>query len=159
MNCSQHDLKGYLLGELAEAERRAVADHLRGCRECGEELAKLRLTESALRSVPEEEVPHKIAFVSDKIFQPRGWAWLWDSTPRMAFLSAAMLAAAILVHALVQPAPTASPAQMAAMEARIRSEVAGRVEADLVPVLENFQMLQKRATVYYRASLEAGSRQ
>ena len=159
MSCSEHDLKGYLLGELAEAERRAVEGHLRGCRECGEELAKLRMTQAALRSLPEEEIPHKIAFVSDKIFEPRGWAWLWNSAPRLGFVSAFVLAAAILVHALVRPAPAVSPAQLAAVETRIRSEVTRSIEADLVPVLENFQMQQKRATVYYRASLEAGSRQ
>jgi anti-sigma factor RsiW len=159
MSCSQHDLKGYLLGELTGAESRAVEAHLKGCRECGEELARLRMTESALRSLPEEEVPHKIAFVSDKVFQPRGWAWLWNSAPRLAFLSASVLAVAILVHALARPEPAVSPAEMAALEARIRSEVTRSVEADLVPVLENFEMLQKRATVFYRANLEAGSRQ
>ena len=159
MRCSQHDLKGYLLGELAEVERRPVEDHLKGCRECAEELEKLRLTQSALHSLPDEEMPRKIAFVSDKVFEPRGWAWLWNSAPRLGFVSASMLAAAILAHALMRPAPAPSAAQMAAMEARIRSQVTQRVEADLVPVVENFQVLQKRATVFYRASLEAGSRQ
>ena len=32
MNCSQHDLKGYLLGELSEAERLLVEDHLASAR-------------------------------------------------------------------------------------------------------------------------------
>ncbi|HSW49659.1 MAG TPA: zf-HC2 domain-containing protein [Bryobacteraceae bacterium] len=159
MNCSQYDLKGYLLGEIAEAERRPVEGHLSGCRECREELARLRVAEAALRSVPDEEIPHKIAFVSDKVFEPGGWAWLWNSAPRLGFLSASLVAAAILVHAFVRPAPAVSPAQMAAIEARVRSEVIRSVEADLMPVLENFEMLQKRATVYYRASLEAGNRQ
>jgi anti-sigma factor RsiW len=157
MNCSQHDLKGYLLGELSEAQRLLVENHLGGCSGCREEQERLRLTAAALGSLPEEEAPHRIAFVSDKIFEPKGWAWLWNSAPRLGFVSAAMLAAAILVHGLVRPAPTAT--EMAAMEARVQSEVVRRLEADLVPVMENFQYLQKRAAYLYRASLVDGSRQ
>ena len=104
MNCSQHDLKGYLLGELSETERLLVEDHLGQCSDCREEQEKLRLTAAALGSLPEEEMPYRIAFVSDKIFAPRGWAWFWNSGPRLAFGSAALLAAAILVHAWVRPA-------------------------------------------------------
>jgi len=157
MNCSQHDLKGYLLGELSEAERLLVENHLGECSDCREEQERLRLTAAALGGLPEEEMPYRIAFVSDKIFEPRGWAWLWNSAPRLGFVSAAMLAAAILVHGLARPAPAA--AEMAAMEARVRSEVVRRLEADLVPVMENFQYLQKRTAYLYRASLDEGSRQ
>jgi anti-sigma factor RsiW len=159
MNCSEHDLKGYFLGELRESERRAVEGHLTDCRICQEELAKMRLTRTALGSLPDEEIPHRIAFVSDKIFHPRGWDWLWNSAARLGFASASILAAAIVIHAVVQPAPTASPAQMAAIEARVRGEIIRQVEADLVPVIESLEMYQKRATVNYRASLQAWSRQ
>jgi len=159
MRCSQHDLKGYLLGELAEAERRAVEEHLKGCRECAEDLEKLRLAESALRSLPDQEMPYRIAFVSDKIFEPRGWTWLWNSAPRLGFVSAAMLAAALLVHAVVRPAPAPSAAEMAALESRVRAQVTRSVETELTPVMENLQVLQKRATVVYMASLQAESRQ
>jgi anti-sigma factor RsiW len=148
-----------LLRELAAAEHRSVESHLEECLACREELERLRLTRAALHSLPDEEIPYRIAFVSDKIFEPGGWAWLWNSAPRLGFVSAAILAAAILVHAFVRPAGAPTAAQTAAMEARIRSAVTRSVEADLVPVVENFQMLQKRATVFYRANLEAGSRQ
>ena len=157
MNCSQFDLKGYLLGELDAAGRTLVERHLEECRACSEEHERLRLTTAALGGLPEEEMPHRIAFVSDKVFEPKGWGWLWNSAPRLGFASAAMLAAAILVHALVRPAPSA--AEMAAMEARIRSEVVSRVQADLVPVMEEVQYLQKRAAVSYRNSLYVESRQ
>ena len=158
MNCSQHDLKGYLLGELSEAERLLVENHLGACFGCREEHERLRLTAAALGGLPEEEMPYRIAFVSDKIFEPKGWAWLWNSAPRLGFVSAAMLAAAILVHGLARPAPTAT--EIVAMEARVRSEVVKRLEADLVPVMEDLQYLQKRATVHYRDSLYVvGSRQ
>lgn len=156
MTCPQQDLKGYLLGELAEAERRQVADHLGGCSGCREELERLRLTTAALGKLAEEEMPYRIAFVSDKIFEPKGWNWLWNSAPRLGFVSAAMLAAAILVNALVRPGPTA--ADVAAMEARIQSEVSRRVQADLVPVMEELQFMQKRAAASYRNSLFMESR-
>jgi anti-sigma factor RsiW len=152
MRCPQEDLKGYLLGELAAAERRSLESHLEGCPACREELERLRVTQTALAGLPEEQMPYRIAFVSDKIFEPGPWARFWNSAPRLGFVSAVILAAAILVHAFARPAAAPSPAQMAAMEARIRSEVIQSVEADLVPVLE---MMQKRATVLYRARLEA----
>ena len=157
MNCSQHDLKGYLLGELSAAERLLVEYHLGECSDCREEQERLRLTAAALGSLPEEEMPYRIAFVSDKVFEPKGWKWLWNSAPRLGFVSAAILAAAILVHALVRPAPTA--AEVAAMEARIQREVVSRVQADLVPVMEEVQYLQKRAAVSYRNSLYVENRQ
>ncbi len=159
MSCFEYDLKGYFLGELSGADRRGVESHLEICQDCQQELAKLRMTGTALRSLRDEEIPHKIAFVSDKVFQPHGWGWLWNSAARLGFASASILAVAIVAHALVQPSPTASPAQMAAIEARVRSEITRQIEADLVPVLETLEMQQKRATVIYRASLESGSRQ
>ena len=79
--------------------------------------------------------------------------------PRLGFASAAMLAAAILAHALLRPAPGVTPEQMAALEARVRTEVLRTVESDLTPVVENLQVIQKRAAVFYRASLDGGSRQ
>ncbi|MCC7176629.1 MAG: zf-HC2 domain-containing protein [Bryobacterales bacterium] len=157
MNCSEFDLKAYLLGEAGRAERSGVEDHLKGCPACREELERLRLTAAALAAVPEEEIPYRIAFVSDKIFEPKGWNWLWNSAPRLGFVSAAVLAAALLVHALARPATP--PADMTAMEERIRQQVVSRIEADLVPVIEDLQYLQKRAAVYYRESLYQGSRQ
>jgi anti-sigma factor RsiW len=158
MSCPHDDLKAYLLRELAEADRRGVESHLAACAECREELARLRRTAEALRGLPEEEIPHRIAFVSDKIFEPGGWARFWNSAPRLGFASAAMLAAAILGHALLRPAPAVTPEQMAALESRVRAEVLRTVENDLTPVVENFQVIQKRAAVFYRASLEGGSR-
>lgn len=158
MSCPQDDLKAYLLGELPEGDRRGVEAHLAACAACREELGRLRQTAEVLRSVADEEIPHRIAFVSDKIFEPRGWARFWNSAPRLGFASAALLAAAILAHALLRPAPSVTPEQMAALESRVRAEVLRNVENDLAPVVENFQVIQKRAAVIYRASLEGGSR-
>jgi hypothetical protein len=63
-----------------------------------------------------EEVPRRIAFVSDKVFEPRWWQSLfsprsWNST----VAAACVVAAAILVHGFVGFArPSASPADIQA---------------------------------------------
>jgi hypothetical protein len=56
----------------------------------------------------DEEIPQRIAFVSDKIFEPSPWRrWLaafWNSGARLGFASAAMLSASLVLFAL-KPAP------------------------------------------------------
>lgn len=127
MTCSPNQLKDYFFGELAARERRLVEDHLKQCRGCREELERLRLTGSALAALRDEEPPRRIAFVSDKIFAPGWWQRFWQSGPRVGFAAAAMLAAAVLVHAFVRPPAPAAP-EPAALEARISAEVARRLE-------------------------------
>jgi anti-sigma factor RsiW len=111
MSCSPFDLKDYFLKELPDANRRPVEDHLRTCPACQEELDRLRLTEAALFALRDEEVPQRIGFVSDEVFEParwrRWWGAFWGSAARLGFASAAMLSIAILVHAFVRPAPLA----------------------------------------------------
>jgi len=108
MSCSPFDLKDYFLKELPDPERRQVEGHVRECLRCREELERLRRTEASLFALREEEIPQRIAFVSDKVFEPapwlRWWAAFWGSTARLGFASAAMLSVAILVFALTRPA-------------------------------------------------------
>jgi hypothetical protein len=136
MNCSSVDLKAYhlgetlLVGEADRAEKSSVEDHVRGCQSCREELDRLKLTEAALRSLPEEEAPQRIAFVSDKVFEPRWYETIWRSGPVMGFASAILLAAAILVHGFARAAGPATPPPVntAEMEQRIEREVSARVD-------------------------------
>jgi anti-sigma factor RsiW len=102
MSCSI-DLKAYAVDELPKNERRVVEDHMRGCQSCREELDRLNLTKSALVSLEDEEIPRRIAFVSDRVFEPRWWQRMWHSGPAMGFASAALLAGAILVHGFERP--------------------------------------------------------
>jgi anti-sigma factor RsiW len=127
MNCSPNDLKDYLFGEPGGAERGLVEAHLKECAPCREEFERLRLTESALHTLHEEEPPRRIAFVSDKVFEPRWWRVWWNSGPRLGFASAAALSLAIVVHGVGRPA-AAPPTDAAAIEARISAEVARRLE-------------------------------
>ena len=104
MTCSPFDLKDYFLRELPVPQQRQVEAHVKQCQPCREELDRLRVTEAALLCLREEEIPQRIAFVSDKIFEPspwrRWWAAFWGSAARLGFASAAMLSAAIVVYAL-----------------------------------------------------------
>ena len=118
MSCSPFDLRDYFLQELADPEeRRQVEAHVRVCQPCREELERLRLTEAALFALRDEEIPQRIAFVSDKVFEPspvRRWlAVFWGSAARLGFASAAMLSVALIVFAATRPAPaperTAAP--------------------------------------------------
>lgn len=108
MSCAPFDLRDYCLKELAEPERRQVETHVHGCRACREEVERLRLTEAALFALRDEEIPQRIAFVSDKIFEPSPWrrAWdaFWGSTARLGFASAALLSVALIVFSLTRTA-------------------------------------------------------
>lgn len=96
MHNAPHDLRDYVLDELEPAQRAALEQWLAGSPEGREEVERLKMTFGALRSLPDEEPPQRIAFVSDKIFEPSPWArlvrWFWAEGPRMALGSAAILA-------------------------------------------------------------------
>src|SRR5580700_8741891 len=94
MSCSSNDWKAYVLGELDPSDRRQAEAHAATCSICREELAAVRLTLDALSTLREEEVPRRIAFVSDKVFEPR---W-WETFLRPSFAAACVIGAAIVVH-------------------------------------------------------------
>ncbi len=115
MSCSPFDLRDYFLKELPDPQRRQVESHVRDCLSCREELDRLGMTQAALFSLRDEEIPQRIAFVSDAVFEPspwrRAWSALWNSGPRLGFVSAAMLSAALVVFSLTRPAPASAPAR------------------------------------------------
>jgi hypothetical protein len=96
-----------------------------------EDRERLANTIAALRAVPDEEPPRRIAFVSDKVFEPK---W-WQRFPAWGFASACALAGAVLAHGyLTRPvtqvitAPAATTAvDVEALEARFEQ----RLEAAL----------------------------
>jgi hypothetical protein len=156
MNCPQFDWKGYSLGELERAAARGHEEHLAGCATCREELARLSVALNALRTLPQAEMPRRITFVSDPVFEPGPWARFWASPARLGFAAAAMLSCAIMVHAFA-PRQAATPADF---EARVNHAVELRVaalqtdlqkqrEADLRSVDNGFQLLQRQLGVMY----------
>jgi len=157
MSCSQFDLKAYFLGEVAEPDRRPLEEHVKACQGCREELERLSVTRATLVTLADEEIPRRIAFVSDKVFEPRGWRRLWDSGPRLGFASAAVLSMAILVHAFVRPAPVAPPPaaiDVAAIEARVEAEAARRVRTELEKVIAESDRRQTRTAAEMVAAVE-----
>jgi anti-sigma factor RsiW len=157
MSCSPFDLRDYVFGELDAAQTRAVEAHGRACPACAEELSRLRHTETALFSLRDEEIPRRIAFVSDKVMEPRIWearwwhAW-WNSAPRLGFASAAMLSTAILLHGYLSrplaPAPAAAPTVVQAQvdQTRIDARVADAV-GKAVAALEAQQQVRLARSV------------
>jgi anti-sigma factor RsiW len=134
MSCAPFDLKDYFLGELRVADREAVERHLEMCAACRDEVNALGMTRSALLSLSDEEPPRRIAFVSDQVFESSWWQKLWRSGPQLGFASAAMLSAALLVHAFVpRTAPMAAPAPVAQT---VPIEKAVNVDAEVQKRLE-----------------------
>lgn len=111
MSCASYDLKAYQFGEATAAERRTVEQHARGCAACAGELERLILTQASLMSVRDEDPPRRIAFVSDKVFEPK-W-YKRPLGPAWGFGSIAALACAIVFHALWTPATIVTTSPMA----------------------------------------------
>src|SRR6202167_5660325 len=138
------DLKAYVFGEATRQERGVVEDHVRGCQSCREELDRLNLTRSALASLEDEEIPRRIAFVSDRVFEPRWWQTMWRSGPAMGFASASLLAAAIVAHGVAPPvAPaTGSSVDAAQIERRVDARVNSPMDAAIVKAVNEVQVKQ-----------------
>jgi len=133
------DWKSYALGELDARARQEAESHVAACADCQDELAGLRVTLDAMATLREEELPRRIAFVSDKVFEPRWYEKLTQAFLRPSFAAAAVIAAAILVHAFVRPigAPKNAPSQAiaqvdtSAIEARVTAEVTARLQSEM----------------------------
>jgi len=146
MSCSTNlDLKAYVVGELARGERAVVEDHVRGCHSCREELDRLNMTRAALATLEDEEIPRRIAFVSDRVFEPRWWQTMWRSGPVMGFASAALLAAAILVHGFERPivSVTKAPAvDTAQIEQKVEARINAKLDAAVAKAVSDSQAKQ-----------------
>ena len=95
---SDIDLKAYFFGELPEDERRRVKAHLDADPAARAELSRLEATQAMLGFMQDEEMPRRIAFVSDKVFETTWWQRFFASGAQLGFASAVLLAAAIAGH-------------------------------------------------------------
>src|SRR5580692_109920 len=122
MSC-EYDWKAYAFGELAAQDRREAEAHAASCEGCREELAHVRLTVDTLSALREEEVPRRIAFVSDKVFEPR---W-WQVFLKPSFAAALVIAAAIVMHGyMTRPDDAAIQARVDQAVNKAVAEVAQR---------------------------------
>lgn len=152
MSCSNYDWKGYVLGELNASDRHAAESHAAQCAGCREELASTRLTLDALSTLREEEIPRRIAFVSDKVFEPR---W-WRAFLRPSFAGAMAIALAILAHGLVYVHAKPDAAIQAQIDTRINAAVTRAVaDADqrhtqeLQQLLSDYDIVSKQNMLMY----------
>jgi len=138
---SKPDWKAYVLGELAPDASRQAEAHLAACSICHEEVATLRLTVDTLSTLREEEVPRRIAFVSDKVFEPRWWQRVFSPT----FAAGALVAAAILVHGAVRP----GQAQVEAAVTEAVSQVEARHRLEMQVMFEQLDQRDKQVRNFY----------
>ncbi len=108
MSCSPFDLRDYFLKELSDPETKQVENHTRTCSACREELERLRVTQQALLSLGDEEIPQRLAFVSDRVFDPSPWQRVWSaiagSRARLGYASAMALSLLLLAFTMVRQA-------------------------------------------------------
>ena len=171
MHNAPHDLRDYVLDELTPVQRTEVEGWLANSREGRAEVERLQMTFSALRRLPDEEPPRRIAFVSDKIFEPSAWArflrWFQQEGPRFALGSAAVLAVLFAGLWATEPrvtadaegwtvafgpeAPAPLPAAVApavdeaAIQARIEQAVAADRERMRLAIQESVALIDERA--------------
>lgn len=179
-----HDLRDYILDELTPEQRAELEAYLETSAEARGELEALRLTQKALLSVPDEEIPRRIAFVSDKVFEPsramRLWRELLAGAPRLGFGMAAVIIAFFGGLWAVQPTITAGsdgwqvafgqPEKVAAEpapESRDRAEpslTAEQVRAVVAEVVAQYgaesetRLRQEMASLVFRQSSESDVR-
>jgi anti-sigma factor RsiW len=118
-------LRDYAFGELPAARQPELEQHLGVCGECALELDRLRLTTAALHTLPDREIPQRIAFVSDKVFEPSPvsrylggfWGGFWNSASRLGFASACVLGGALIVSAYHRPAEVRTVVQTGNVQA------------------------------------------
>lgn len=152
MQCGEMDLKAYLLGEVTAAERRGVEAHLGTCAGCRAEFERLDATRAAMLALPAEEPPRRIAFVSDKVFEPRWWQ-RWSLAGLVAPAALAAVTALAVVKLQPPPAVPAAAVEPAASEDRIAREVAARLDAAVQKaVAESESRQQARAAELVKAA-------
>jgi anti-sigma factor RsiW len=161
------DLRDYAVGEIEADRQPALEQHLAACGDCTLELDRMRLTTAALRSLPDREVPQRIAFVSDKVFEPspvsRWFAGFWNSSARLGFASACVLAAALVVFAYHRPADRAPVVIQTAnvdfsKQVGISDQINDAVAKAVAQVrAEDSRMVQQTAEQMTKAAIEAAN--
>jgi anti-sigma factor RsiW len=163
MSCSPFDLRDYYLKELTDPQQRQVESHVKDCSACREELERLRLTQAALFSLRDEEIPQRIAFVSDPVFEPSGprrwWTAFWGSPGRLGFASAAMLSAALVISAFAWSAGRGPAAGVSSAEVdrRIQQAVYASEERQTAKTTQLVHDLAQKADAEHQLRLVAES--
>lgn len=103
-----HDLLSELLeGDLPDAERQRVEEHLAQCAECRRDWQSLRLTVQLVRQIPSRAVPRSFTVPVQPTRLNRSIFWLRLSTGALAAIFVALLAVQLVL-------PTAPPGRSVA---------------------------------------------
>jgi anti-sigma factor RsiW len=146
---SKPDWKAYVLRELGQDAHRQAEAHLATCSICHEEVATLRLTLDTLSTLREEEMPRRIAFVSDKVFEPRWWQRVFNPT----FAAGVLVAVAILIHGFMGTGHT-SQDQVDAAVTKAVSQMEARHVQEIQAMYEQLDVRNKQvANMYHNAVL------
>lgn len=157
-------LRDFAFDELPAGERTEMEQHIRACGDCSMELDRLRITTAALRILPDREIPQRIAFVSDEVFQPSIWARFWSSGARLGFAAACVLAVAILVsawhmagvsHAAAPSSQVVGAATPEQIQAAVTRAVAQTREEDARLIQAAVVSAEKKRDALYRAQMVA----
>ncbi len=133
--CTQAEaVRDYAFDEIAAGDRPSVEQHIAACPACAAELDRLRVTTTALRMLPDRDIPQRIAFVSDRVFAPSFFAGLWNSAARLGFLSACAIATALIVTAYHKPAEIRTVVQTVAPRADNSNQIAQAIETAVARV-------------------------
>jgi hypothetical protein len=149
-------LRDYAFDELPAAEVRGMEQHLETCAMCAADLERLRITTAALRSIPDREIPQRIAFVSDKVFAPsaaaRFFNGFWNSAARLGFASACVLGAALIVSGYRRTPPPAAEVRTVVQTADVSKQVDEAVAKAVAQVRDQVRQEDARIT---QTALEA----
>jgi anti-sigma factor RsiW len=153
-------IKDYLLGEASGPARSEAEAKLAADPEARNEYARLEHARAVLLSVPDEEPPRRIAFVSDKVFEakPRPW-FQWFAHP--SFAAGLMLAGALLAHGvlmrpeprvIVEKAAVGAPVNVDAIVAQAVARQAAVQERRVAQLVEAAVAASEKRFEYQRAS-------
>ena len=86
--------------------------------------------------LPDREMPQRIAFVSDKVFEPspvsRLFGGFWNSAGRLGFASACLLAAAVVISAYRRPAEVRTIVQTANVDVSKQIDISKQINDAVV---------------------------
>ncbi len=155
MRCSPFDLKDYFLQELSTRESTEVEAHVKSCQACREELARLGAARTALLALKDEEVPQRIAFVSDKVFEPSPWRRFWLAAARHCAVPAATVAAVLIAYPMLEKKPAPAPAPQPAVDvAKLQAEFDRRLNEAVSKAVADSEARQQSKTAELLAAQE-----
>jgi anti-sigma factor RsiW len=147
---SKPDWKAYVLRELGQDAHRQAEAHLATCSICHEEVATVRLTLDTLSALREEEMPRRIAFVSDKVFEPRWWQRAFNQIVRSpTFAAGVLVAVAILIHGFMGTGHTSQDQVDAAVNKAV-SQVEARHIQEIRAMYDELEVRNKQVANMYR---------